>query len=216
MDVILERPAALGARGASRRPRRARRRQGGLARRGEARRARDRREGPGRHAPGQGVGRPRLRVDARHRPRGRAAGALSRLRQRGREGGLTAFTAEKRKPEFKGRCKAETARTRSSSSQRSSRGSRSALSSKLELPALAEDTHRHLCADPLHDHQALDVVDAGDGGAVELDDQVLRSQARPLRRACPRPPGRPRRRPRVRAACQRAAAAAGAPPAIPR
>ena len=41
-------------------------------------------QGPGRHAPGEGVGRPRLRDDAERRPRGRAARALPRVRERGR------------------------------------------------------------------------------------------------------------------------------------
>ena len=66
------RPDALGPRGARFRPRRTRRRERGLARRGEACRARDRRERAGRGSAREGGGRPGVRVAARRRRRVRA------------------------------------------------------------------------------------------------------------------------------------------------
>src|ERR687888_2380496 len=49
---------------------------------------------------------------------------------------------------------------------------------ELELAAPTQDAHGHARADPLADHQALDVEHSRDGDAVELDDQVLGAQPR--------------------------------------
>ena len=73
--------------------------------------------------------------------------------------GLTAFT-EKRKPEFKGALVVQLGGDEL----------------QLEVASFAQDPHRHLRADPLHHHQALDVVHARHRRAVELDDQVFGSQ----------------------------------------
>ena len=87
MDVILSGRFLSARRRCAGGPRRARRRAGGLARRGEAGRARDRREGPGR---ARGSRRRRSTAPSRARcssASSTSGGALPRLRVRGREGG---------------------------------------------------------------------------------------------------------------------------------
>ena len=223
MDVILSGRRLSAQRGA-RRP--ASSRAWSRRRPGSTRRSASRARSPRRDRWPRGSRRSRSTAPSRstlsRRPRGRAAGALPRVRERGRKRGPDGLHREApaRVQGPLSRLAGSWPDTSATRALARDRPSRLALELgrhelQLELPAFAQHPHRHRGADPLHHHQALDVVHARDRRAVELDDQVLGSQ--PAAAAGVPSTTWTTSTPASRPSCRASRGGSGrAPPAIPR